>query len=210
MKELKRRLVYAGGAAIVLSILIIAVASQSIAHSSQTNLCKPQGPTGDCLPYTGSINVRVYESGRLVQNQTIPDLITAYGEQVISRQVSCGATNAPTCANGAIYIGFTTLASPVPNSADTTCFNGNEYAPAPANGLNRALGSYTFVAPNGNEISNNFTLSTSTTVTITGLCLFDASTGGSPFAEDALPTSSTVTTSSTQTGIVQVAWSFTH
>jgi hypothetical protein len=91
---------------------------------------------------------------------------------------------------------------------DTTCFNGNEYSSG--NGMNRALGTYqagSQVSPYSHIIKNTFTYAGSSPLTITGVCMFNAATGGTLFAEDALSSTATVSASGDQ---LTITWTFTH
>lgn len=163
---------------------------------------------GECLgcqSYTsgvgGTVNVVVNHMGKVVYDSNTPDRITNEGETVIARQTACGATSAPACANGGIYIALSTSVTATSGS-DTTC-----PSELTTNGLARTLGTFASTGNNTDTISNTFTYSGASQVVITKVCMFDAASGGNLFAEDLLSSSATVSASGDQ---VTITWTFTH
>ena len=157
------------------------------------------------------VTVIVAHQGRIVYQSTSYNLITNAGEDtIIDGQMACGAAGSPPACSGTgpVYISLTTVASPTPSVSDNTCFNGNEYASG--NGMNRALGTYSSgsqVAPYTHIIKNTFTYTGSSPLTITGVCMLNAPSGGTLFAEDALASTATV---SANGDTLTITWTFTH
>jgi hypothetical protein len=178
-------------------------------------------PVGDCLGacpqhnYVFSadlVTVTLTHLGQVVFQSTSTNLITNAGEDtIIDGQMACGAlgVGVPACsATGPVYIALTTLASPTAAATDTTCFNGNEYAAG--NGMNRAQGTYqagSQGAPYTHIIKNTFTYTGASPLTITGVCMLNAASGGTLFAEDALGSTATVSANGDQ---LTITWTFTH
>jgi hypothetical protein len=148
------------------------------------------------------VSVAVMHQGSIVYLASYPNLITNAGEDVISRQTACGATGAPACANGGVFIALSTD-SGAPNAADTTC-----PAESVVSGLARALGTYAHVAgTNTHTLSHTFTLGTAGAVVIAKVCMFDAASGGNLFAETLLASTATVNAVGDQ---ITITWTFTH
>ncbi|TLY02108.1 MAG: hypothetical protein E6K95_05950 [Thaumarchaeota archaeon] len=122
------------------------------------------------------------------------------GEGIISTCTARGATSAPACASGGVYIALSTDAS-VTSPTDLTC--ASELA---TNGLGRALGTFSPVTTNSHKISFTFTNTGTTPVTITKVCMFDAASGGSLFAEDVLSNTASVAPNDQ----ITINWTFTH
>ncbi|TLY15057.1 MAG: hypothetical protein E6K84_01135 [Thaumarchaeota archaeon] len=86
---------------------------------------------------------------------------------------------------------------------------GATSAPACAmatNGLGRSLGTFSPVTTNSHKISYTFTNTGTTPVTITKVCMFDAASGGSLFAEDVLSNTASVAPNDQ----ITINWTFTH
>jgi hypothetical protein len=148
------------------------------------------------------VTITVSHDGLTSYNATYHNLVTNAGEDVISRQTACGATGAPACANGGIYIALT-ADSTAPSATDTTCASEQT-----TNGLSRALGTYTHTTgTNTHKISNTFTYTASSTVTINKVCMFDASSSGNLFAETLLSAGASVAANGDQ---ITINWTFTH
>jgi hypothetical protein len=177
-------------------------------------------PVGECLGTCpqhnyvfnpDTVTVTITHLGKVVYQSTSNNLITNAGEKtIIDGQMACGAAGAPPAcsATGPVYIALTSLASPTPALTDTTCFNGNEYASG--NGMNRALGTYVSgsqSSPYTHIIKNTFTYTGAVPLTITGVCMFNAASGATLFAEDALGSTATVSASGDQ---LTITWTFTH
>ena len=76
--------------------------------------------------------------------------------------------------------------------------------------MNRALGTYVAgsqTSPYTHIIKNTFTYTGSSPLTITGVCMFNAASGGTLFAEDALSSTATVSASG---DTLTITWTFTH
>ena len=158
--------------------------------------------TGDSYAFHDTVKVEVFRQGRLVFSSMSPNLITNAGQDVISRQTGCGATSAPACANGGIYIALTTD-STAPAAGDTTCTSE-----LTTNGLGRALGTYAHTAStNTHTITKTFTYTGSSAVVIAKVCMFDASSSGNMFAETLLASTATVNANGDQ---VTITWTFNH
>jgi hypothetical protein len=168
-------------------------------------------PYGECLgpcpqhsfPFaTDIVTVTVTHLGGVVYQAAYPNLITNAGEDVISRQTGCGATSAPACANGGVFIALSTD-SGAPAAADTVCPSESAVS-----GLARALGTYAHSAgTNTHTISHTFTLGTAGAVVIAKVCMLDAASGGSLFAETLLASTATVNAVGDQ---ITITWTFTH
>lgn len=160
------------------------------------------GSSSRAPAYFGIVEITVTHGGTVVSRQVIHNLITNAGEDVISRQTACGATSAPACANGGIYIALTTDATAAA-ATDTACTTEQTL-----NGLARALGTYTHTTgATSHKIANTFTYTGSTSVVIAKVCMFDASTSGNMVAETVLSSTATVSANGDQ---VTINWTFNH
>ena len=99
-----------------------------------------------------------------------------------------------------MYIALSTDAS-VTSPTDLTC--ASELS---TGGLGRALGTYSPVTTNSHKVVFTFTNTGTTPVTISKVCMFDAASGGSLFAEDLLSNTASVAPSDQ----ITISWSFTH
>lgn len=171
--------------------------SDSYAYGECVGVC-PQ----HSFPVSDVVTVSVFHLGALVYQGSYANLITNAGEDVISRQTGCGATGAPACANGGVYIALSTD-STAPAATDVAC-----PAESVVNGLTRALGTYAHVAgTNVHTISHTFTLGTAGAVVIAKVCMLDAAAGGNLFAETLLASTATVNAVGDQ---ITITWTFTH
>lgn len=198
-------------AVIVAVAFVGGIFASSLFNGSNGIIVKDSYPYGECIGncpqhsfYFGVdiVNVMVMHQGSVVYMASYPNLITNAGEDVISRQTACGATGAPACANGGVYIALSTD-SGAPSATDTTCPSESSVS-----GLARALGTYAHVAgTNTHTISHTFTLGTAGAVVIAKVCMFDAASGGNLFAETLLSATATVNAVGDQ---VTITWTFTH
>jgi hypothetical protein len=159
---------------------------------------------GGSFVFHDFVTILIYHAGVLVYNHTFPNLITNAGEDVISRQTACGATNAPACGNGGIYIALSTDTT-APSATDTSLASEQT-----TNGLARALGTYSHTTgANTHQIAHTFTYSctTCTSTTIAKVGMFDASSGGNMMAETLLSPTATVSANGDQ---IIITWTFTH
>jgi NAD-dependent dihydropyrimidine dehydrogenase PreA subunit len=200
---------------IALSIVVGFLANSAFfgAESSKnTFVVGDSYPYGECLgvcpqhSFTFGIDivtVTVTHQGQVVFLASHPNIITNAGEDVISRQAACGATNAPACASGGVYIALSNDTA-VPAKTDTTC-----PAELASNGLGRTLGTYSHTTgTSAHNITATFTYSTSAhSTTISKVCMFDASSIGNLFAESLLSPTAVVSASGDQ---VTITWTFTH
>lgn len=148
------------------------------------------------------VSITVTHLGQVVYQASYHNLITNAGEDVISRQTACGATGAPACANGGVFIALSTDAG-APVATDTVCPSESVVS-----GLARALGTYAHVAgTNTHTISHTFTLGTAGAVVIAKVCMFDAGAAGNLFAETLLASTATVNAVGDQ---ITITWTFTH
>jgi hypothetical protein len=150
------------------------------------------------------VKVTLTHQGQVVYLANYPNIITNAGEDVISRQTACGATGAPTCADGGVYIALSTDTT-APAATDTTC-----PSELTSNGLARTLGTYSHtLGTNTQEIKASFIVNSTlaSSVTITKVCMFDAKVGGNLFAESLLSNSATLSAIGDN---VTIAWTFTH
>ena len=148
------------------------------------------------------VTVMVTRAGQVVYLASYSNLITNKGEDIISGQTACGATGAPACANGGVYIALSTDTS-APAAGDTTCPSESS-----ASGLARALGTYAHTAgTNTHTISHTFTLGSAGAVVIAKVCMLDAASGGNLFAETLLSSTATVNAVGDQ---ITINWTFTH
>src|SRR5438046_10299422 len=106
----------------------------------------------------------------------------------------------PACVRRADNAALTTDAS-VTSPTDLT--SAIELA---TNGLGRSLGTFSPVTTNSHKISYTFTNTGTTPVTITKVCMFDAASGGSLFAEDVLSNTASVAPNDQ----ITINWTFTH
>lgn len=147
----------------------------------------PQVGVSDNFPFHDTVNVVVTHLGVVTYNETYPNLKTNAGNDVIARQTACGATSAPACANGGIYIALTTNTA-TPLATDTTCTGEETLA-----GLARALGTYSHTTgTNTHRIQKVFTYTGSVNVVVAKVCMFDASSAGNMPFETLLTTTATV------------------
>jgi len=167
-------------------------------------------PYGECLgscpehafPVSDVVQVSVIRFGEVIDYSVQSNLITNAGEDVISRQTACGATGAPACADGGVYIALSTD-STATAATDTTC--PSEIV---GNGLSRTLGTYSHTTgTNQHEISATFTYTGAVPVTVAKVCMFDAASGGDLFAETLLSSTATVSANGDQ---LTINWTFTH
>jgi hypothetical protein len=159
---------------------------------------------GGSFVFHDFVTILVYHAGVLIYNHTFPNLITNAGEDVISRQTACGATSAPACGNGGVYIALSTDTT-APAATDTSLTSEQT-----TNGLARALGTYSHTTgANTHQITHTFTYSctTCTSTTIAKVGMFDASTGGNMMAETLLSSTATVSANGDQ---IVITWTFTH
>ena len=205
--------------AIVAIVVAAAFVGGFIANSQLTRTSNTSGvisvsdtyPYGECLgtcpqhsfPFsTDIVTITVTHLGFVVYQKSYSNLITNAGEDVISRQTACGATGAPACANGGVYIALSTDSS-APAATDVAC-----PAESAVSGLARALGTYAHVAgTNTHTISHTFTLGTAGAVVIAKVCMLDAAVGGNLFAETLLASTATVNAIGDQ---ITITWTFTH
>lgn len=198
-------------AALVAVAFVVGLFASTMVNKAGGVVVNDTYPYGDCVGvcpqhsyYFGEdiVTVQVTHHGNVVYLASYSNLITNAGEDVISRQTACGATGAPVCANGGIYIALSTSAA-APLATDVAC-----PAESGVSGLTRALGTYAHVAgTNTHTISNTFTLGTAGAVVITKVCMLDAAAGGNLFAETLLASSATVNAVGDQ---VTITWTFTH
>jgi hypothetical protein len=170
-------------------------------------------PYGECLGSCPQHNfvfsadvvtVAVVHLDRLVYLESTSNLITNEGQNVISRQVACGAGGAPACADGGVYIALSNSTA-APAATDTTC-----PLELTTNGLGRVLGNYTQRSSGSDNytITAKFTYKTSAySTTISKVCMFDASTAGDLFAETQLTPPAVVSATGDQ---VTITWTFVH
>ena len=150
------------------------------------------------------VTVTITHLDRVVYLASTPNLITNAGQNVISRQVSCGANGAPTCAYGGVFIALSTDTT-TPAATDTIC-----PGELTTNGLARTLGNYTQPSSGSDNytITAKFTYTTSASSTvISKVCMFDAVTGGDLFAETLLSPPATVAATGDK---VTITWTFVH
>ena len=177
-----------------------------------------------------NVGVTLTHFGVIVLHANSPNIITNAGEDLISQQTSCGAntvvtstatttstaatttatstittkaTTSVTCSLGGIYIAVSNSTA-TPLATDTTC--SNELA---TYGLTRTIGTYSHTTgTNTQTITASFIYSTSAhTTTISKVCMFNALTGGTLFAESLL--SPTATLSAIGDNLT-IQWTFTH
>lgn len=148
------------------------------------------------------VTVTVTHLGHVIFLANSLNNITNVGQYVISRQTACGATNAPKCGNGGVYIALSNDSSGA--VTDKTC--SGELT---SNGLSRTLGTYAYTnGTNTDTITATFTyLTSSHSTTISKVCMFDAASGGNLFAESLLSPTATV---SAVGDIVTIEWTFSH
>lgn len=185
------------------------------AHSSKNTFAVGDSYTyGECVgtcPQHGFtfgmdiVTVTVIHQGQVAFLANYPNIITNAGQDVISRQTACGATGVA-CANGGVYIALSNDTT-TPAAGDTTC---PSELTSYGIGLVRTLGTYSHTAgTNTHTITATFTYSPTIahSVTISKVCMFDASSGGNLFAESLLSPTAIVSASGDQ---VTIAWTFTH
>ena len=168
--------------------------------SEQFNFQEGQGGSNKAPSWIGMVEVLVIHDGQLVYDTLQHNTITNTGESIISACTARGATSSPSCTNGGVYIALSTDAS-VTAPTDLTC--PSELA---TNGLGRAVGTYSPVTTNSHKVANTFTNTGATPVTISKVCMFDAASGGSLFAEDVLSNTASVAPSDQ----ITINWTFTH
>lgn len=198
--------------AVIVAVAFVAgLFASTMVNNAGGVVVKDRYPYGDCIGvcpqhsyYFGEdiVTVQITHQGNVVYLASYPNLVTNAGEDVISRQTACGATGAPACANGGIYIALSTDAG-APAATDVACPSESAVS-----GLARALGTYAHVAgTNTHTISHTFTLGTAGAVVITKVCMLDAAAAGNLFAETLLASSATVNAVGDQ---VTITWTFTH
>ena len=173
------------------------VVNVSDSYSFQENF----GGNNRAPSWVGIVEVLVHHNGVLVYDSIQHNTITNTGEGIISACTARGATGAPACTNGGVYISLSTDTT-IASATDTACLSE-----AAANGLSRAVGTYSPTSTNSHKISNIFTYTGSTPLTITKVCMFDAPTAGSLFAVDVLSNAASVSGNGDQ---ITINWSFTH
>ena len=171
-----------------------------VSVSDSYNYAEAQGGGNKAPSWIGMVQVLVVHNGKLVYDTLQHNTITNTGEGIISACTARGATSAPACASGGVYIALSTDAS-VTSPTDLTC--ASELA---TNGLGRSLGTFSPVTTNSHKISYTFTNTGTTPVTITKVCMFDAASGGSLFAEDVLSNTASVAPNDQ----ITINWTFTH
>ena len=173
------------------------VVRDSYLYGECLGTCPQHGLVGQDI-----VTVTVIHLGQVVYQASYPNLITNAGEDVISRQTACGATGAPACANGGVYIALSTDTT-APGAGDTTCPSESSVS-----GLARALGTYAHTAgTNTHTISRTFTLGTAGAVVIAKVCMLDAAAAGNLLAETLLSSTATVNAVGDQ---ITITWTFTH
>ena len=169
--------------------------------SEQFNFQEGQGGSNNQAPgWIGMVEVLIFHNGQLVYDTLQHNTITNTGEGIISACTARGATSGPGCTNGGVYIALSGDAS-VTSPTDLTC--PSELS---TNGLGRALGTYSPVTTNSHKVAYTFTNTGTTPVTISKVCMFDSSSGGSLFAEDVLSNTATVSPNDQ----ITINWTFTH
>ncbi len=168
--------------------------------SDSYNYAEAPGGGNKAPTWLGMVQVLVVHNGMLVYDTIQHNTITNTGEGIISACTAKGATSAPACTSGGVYIALSTDAS-VTSPTDLTC--ASELS---TGGLGRALGTYSPVTTNSHKVVFTFTNTGTTPVTISKVCMFDAASGGSLFAEDLLSNTASVAPSDQ----ITISWSFTH
>src|SRR2546428_12938919 len=97
------------------------------------------------------VQVLVVHNGMLVYDTLQHNTITNTGEGIISACTARGATSAPGCTNGGVYVALSTDAS-VTAPTDLTC--ASELA---ANRLGTAVGTYSPVKTKSHKVAVTFT-----------------------------------------------------
>ena len=169
--------------------------------SDQYNFSETNGGSNGAPSWIGMVEAQVWHNGVLVYDTIQHNTITNTGEGIISACTARGATGAPACTNGGIYIALSADTTPT-SASDTSC-----PSEAAANGLARTLGTYSSPSTNSHKVSSTFTYTGTSPLTIAKVCMFDASSGGNLFADDLLSTAAAVSTNGDQ---ITINWSFTH
>ena len=168
--------------------------------SEQFNFQEGQGGSNKAPSWIGMVEVLVIHDGQLVYDTLQHNTITNTGEGIISACTARGATSAPGCTNGGVFVALSTDAG-VTAPTDLTC--PSELA---TNGLGRAVGTYSPVTTNSHKVAVTFTNTGTTPVNISKVCMFDAASGGSLFAEDVLSNTASVAPNDQ----ITINWTFTH
>ena len=175
-------------------------AGNVVSVSDSYNYSEAQGGGNKAPTWIGIVQVLVFHNGMLIYDAIQHNTITNTGEGIISACTARGATSAPACTNGGVYIALSTDAT-VTSPTDLTC--PSELS---TNGLGRALGTYSPVTANSHKVAYTFTNTGTTPVTIGKVCMFDAASGGSLFADDVLSNTASVASNDQ----ITINWSFTH
>ena len=171
-----------------------------VSVSDSYNYSEAPGGGNKAPTWIGIVQVLVVHNGILVYNTLQHNTITNTGEGIISACTARGATSAPACTNGGVYIALSTDTS-VTSPTDLTC--PSELS---SNGLGRTLGTYSPVTSNSHRVAYTFTNTGTTPVTVAKVCMFDAASGGSLFADDVLSNTASVAANDQ----ITINWSFTH
>ncbi len=178
-----------------------ATAGNVFGVSDSFNFQDAFGSNSKAPSWLGIVEVLVFHDGMLVYYSVQHNTITNLGEGIISACTGRGASGAPGCTNGGVYIALSTDTTAT-SATDTSC--PSEQA---TNGLARTLGTYSTPSANSHKISNVFTYTGSAPVAIAKVCMFDALSGGNLFADDVLSSTATVSANGDQ---ITINWSFTH
>src|SRR5437667_5692663 len=115
--------------------------------SEQFNFQEGQGGSNNQAPgWIGMVEVLIFHNGQLVYDTLQHNTITNTGEGIISACTARGATSAPACTSGGVYIALSTDAA-VTSPTDLTC--ASELS---TGGLGRALGTYSPVTTNSHKV----------------------------------------------------------
>ena len=160
--------------AIVVSVLVIAIASTAILLPGNTNSSEDGYGISDTVSASGYVTVSVFRQGNEIYHYEDHNLITNAGKDFISAQIGSTTTG----SNGANYIALSSD-STAPAATDTTLTGEIS-----GSGLDRAQGTYSHTAgTNTFTVQEVFTASgTVSAIQKTGL--FTASSVGTMMAEN--------------------------
>src|SRR2546428_11916282 len=116
-----------------------------VSVSDSYNYAEATGGGNKAPTWIGIVEVLVVHNGMLVYDTLQHNTITNTGEGIISACTARGATSAPACTNGGVYIAISTDAS-VTSPTDLTCASGLS-----TGGLGRALRNYSPVTDNSHQ-----------------------------------------------------------